>query len=273
MVASIAAEALKIRKRPATWVIGLLLMALIILFGYVIIYFVTQVEAEGITAEQLAILRESLLTQHIVPQVLSVLSQLGGPLALILGAMSAGSEYGWATIKTILTQRPARWEILAGKLLMLGATTAIFVVAGFATALIASLAIAQRTNVAVTLPAAQEIARGMGAAWLMLTAWTSLGLALAILFRGTSGAIGLGLVYALVVESIISGLAGRSDVLKTLYQGLLGPHTLALARSFEPAGDQAGAMISPERAALTLVCYIVACTLVALSLIQRRDVH
>ena len=53
-----------------------------------------------------------------------------------------GSEYGWATFKTILTQRPGRTTLFLGKLLALGVILALLVALTFAIGGASSLAVA-----------------------------------------------------------------------------------------------------------------------------------
>ena len=47
----------------------------------------------------------------------------------------------------------------------------------------------------------------MAAGWLILAAWAALGVLLGVLTRGTSLAIGVGILYALVIEGLLSAFA------------------------------------------------------------------
>ena len=109
LTASFAAEVLKLRKRPATWALGGLLAAAIVLLRYVLLYVISrQAPGPGVSAQEIAMLKEVLLPRNLVPTMLNILPSIGGAIALILGALVTGSEYGWTTLKTILTQRPGR---------------------------------------------------------------------------------------------------------------------------------------------------------------------
>ena len=275
LTASFSAEVLKLRKRPAVWTLGALLVAAIVLFRYVIGYAITrQPGGDAGNAQELAALAQSLLVRNVVPATVAMLSSVGGAIALILGALVAGSEYGWQTLKSILTQRPGRLAVLGGKALGLGAVLAAGVLASFAAALASSLVLAGVMDTSVALPGLGELARGVGAAWLILGAWAAVGMALATLFRGTALAIGLGLVYSLVLETIVGGLAGQVNWLATLYKGLPGPNAGALAAAFGPSGaaERAGALVGTTQAGLVLAAYVAASMALAALVLWRRDV-
>ena len=274
LTASFTAEVLKLRKRPATWALGALLAAAIVLLRYVLAYVISrQAPGPGVSAQEIAMLKEALLPRNVVPMMLNILPGIGGAVALILGALVAGSEYGWTTLKTILTQRPGRLGVLGGKALAVGGVLGLYVALSFAASLAAGLVLAGVTGGAATLPGAAEIARGLGAAWLILAAWAALGMLLATAFRGTALAIGLGLIYSLVVESIIATLAGGVTWLATLRKGLPGANAGALVDAFPVAvPDTASALVGPAHAGLVLAAYVVAGVALAALLLRRRDV-
>ena len=96
--------------------------------------------------------------------------------------------------------------------------------------------------------------------FLIFAAWTAFGLGLAVLFRGTALAIGLGLAYALVIDRLIAAFSGISDIVKTVSQGLLGTNANALVDPFRASaigeGTAAGAIAGPVQAAIVLGAYI-----------------
>ena len=74
----------------------------------------------------------------------------------------------------------------------------------FVAGLIASLVIAGIEGAPATLPSAWLLVRALAAGWLILAVWAALGVLLGVLTRGTSIAIGLGILYALLVEGLLS---------------------------------------------------------------------
>ena len=55
----------------------------------------------------------STLPDQLVANMLGGFPVFAGALALVFGALVFGSEYGWGTVKTLLTQRPGRGAVLA----------------------------------------------------------------------------------------------------------------------------------------------------------------
>jgi ABC-type transport system involved in multi-copper enzyme maturation permease subunit len=204
------------------------------------------------------------------------LSSLGGTLILILAALVGGSEFGWSTLTTILTQRPGRLSVFTGKLLATAVLLVLFVVLGYVVAAIGSLIVALLQHATVTWPPAADLARSAGAMLLIFGAWTAFGLGLAVLFRGTALAIGLGLAYALVIDRLVAAFSSISDIVKTVSQGLLGTNASALVDPFRASaigeGTGAGAIAGPGQAAIVLSAYIVVFVVLAGILLQRRDV-
>lgn len=277
MIASMAAELLKLRKRPAAWVLGSLLCGMVIMFGYVFTYLGTLISLPNSDPSFAAFIdeqRQALLPAHIVATVIPLLAGLGGPIGLVLGAMAVSSEYSWGTIKTVLTQRSARLHILAGKLLSLGVTLVVFVLLAFAAAGASSLILAYAMGGALVGPAAFQLAQGMGAAWLILGAWTLFGALLATLMRSTAFAIGFGLIWLLVLETIVKGLSTLHSSLNDVPNTLLSVNTSALAQPF--SGPSIMVTIppppSPTHAAMVLGMYILGCAALASLVFMRRDV-
>lgn len=297
---SFRAETLKLRKRPATWVLALVWMV-IIAFSYFSTYaFIVNAPPpappqgedapppevqEQMQAQEQAFndaILESLYPENLVSNLLTGgATNIGAALLLILGALAVGSEYGWGTFKTSMTQRPGRLGVLFGKLLAFAVVLVLFVLLGFATAALCSFVIiAQLKGAAVEWPSLATLAKGVGAGTLIFAVWGTLGFALAALFRGTALAIGLGLAWVLAVENLISGLAGpNSDnkTLETIRKVLPGENSFSLANSFGSAlpeeltgGFQP--LVEAGQAVWVLAAYAAGFVLISTLLVWRRDV-
>jgi ABC-2 type transport system permease protein len=119
MLASLGAELLKIRKRPSTWVLALIWLAIIVLLNYTLTYALLSSAPppsfpEGTPKKQQEQLQQQqeqfqeqqlrfLYPENLVPNLIPGYPNVGAPIALILGALAVGSEYGWSTFKTVLT--------------------------------------------------------------------------------------------------------------------------------------------------------------------------
>jgi ABC-type transport system involved in multi-copper enzyme maturation permease subunit len=228
---------------------------------------------------------EAMLPPSVTSTLLDGFPFFGGAIALILGVLTVGSEFGWDTFKTLFTQRPGRGQVFAAKLAALGVMIVPFVLALFAAGGIASVAIARIEGVAITGPDPLELVQGMLAGWLVLAVWAAVGVLLAVVTRGTSLAIGIGILYTLVIEGLISALASSVDALEPVVDLFLRANTYSLVRPLGGAGaaggDSAatagpgafsGPYVGEIQALVVLVAYIALFTGVAAWLMRRRDV-
>ena len=107
MVGSFLAEVLKLRKRPAVWVLGGLWIVVVVLFLYLLpalIFAVIIADAPPEAGPGLEEQFSTLTPGNLSPYLLQFLFPgLGTSVAIILGSLAAGSEYGWGTLKVILS--------------------------------------------------------------------------------------------------------------------------------------------------------------------------
>ena len=289
MLASLGAELIKVRKRVSTWVLGLIWLAVIILLNYVLIYVLLsnvpppafpagtpkaqqeqlQKQQEQYEQQQLAFL----YPEKLVPNLTPGFPNLGAPIVLILGALAVGSEYSWATFKTVLTQRPSRLSVFFGKMLALGVVLALLVVLIFVAGAVCSYIIAGLSGGSLRGPPAGGLIRALGAGWLILAVWATLGALLATLLRSTALAVGIGLVYSLGLESIIANLPIQNEIFKNAIEILPGKNSTFLAGSFSDQGLTAPQPVDATQATLVLLAYTAAFVLLAALVFSRRDVN
>lgn len=263
MIGSLSAELLKLRKRPAIWLVGAVPIAIVAAL-YLLTYF---------SAPESSAAVQRLLPQNVLAEVLRLLSFYGGAVALIFGAMCFGSEYGWDTLKVALPRRQSRLGFLSGKLLAASAALTALSVAWLLAGVLCSYVVAVFADAITEWPPIGELLKGLGAAWLITVAWGSLGALLATLFRGTALAGGLGLVYVLVVGSVIGQLARASEFFSVIEKVEIGENSFSLADSFRQYGpDAAASTTDPIHAALVLGVYLAGSVLLAMVLFWRRDV-
>jgi ABC-2 type transport system permease protein len=281
MLQTFRAEMFKVVRRPAIWIVAAVFLVLAQVFAYLFPYIAYRAGGgsgfgAGQTAEQLL---ADILPARLVPNTLSGFPMFAGAIALVIGGLIAGSEYGWGTLKTILTQRSGRLAVISGKLLAVLATTTALVVTVFALNALWSGVIASVESRPADWPALGELARGVGAGALIIGAWGLVGAAMGVLFRSTSLAIGLGLVWALVIENLVRGFAGAIGFLDAFQKVLPGVNAGSLAASFgaEVQGQPGGtpgvtAVVNGMHAAIVLLAYVVGLVLLAAVTLRRQDV-
>jgi ABC-type transport system involved in multi-copper enzyme maturation permease subunit len=282
MTGSFKAEILKLRKRPATWVLLGVTLALELLFGYILPYSSWATSDQNFQTQGLdprAVLAGT-LPGELVPTSLGGFPVFAGALALILGALAVGSEYGWGTMQTALTQRPGRLGVYAGKLAALAASTLAVVLATFALNAATAAVIATLESRPLDYPPLAELARGIGSGWLIMGMWCGLGALLGFAFRGVALPVGLGVVWVLGVENLVSAVADSLLTgLRPLRDLLPGVNAGSLVWSLAPGGGSSGEAppgvidaVSGGRATLALGVYVLGFALLGGLLFRRRDV-
>lgn len=267
-----SAEMIKLVKRPANWPLLAVALGLGLLFTYVIPYAGYAAGTGGPTAGRgLA----AVAPVQLVGNAVSGLPVFLGAIMMIMGVLAVGGEYGWDTWKTVLTQGPSRLAAFGGKLAALAVAVLAMVVALFVAGAAASVLIAAVEAQPLELPPVNELVIGLGAGWLLAAMWTAFGVLLAVLLRGVTLALGLGLVWLLAVQNLLALLAAPLlDWVAQAQQGLPGPNAGALAAALGSSPDAPGvvAVVGGGQAALVVAAYLIGFLVVGAAVLRQRDI-
>lgn len=273
---SIRAELLRLRKWSAIWVIIGVGQALTLSFGYVFNYVAYKTGDEsfaedGATSAQLL---AELMPSAIPDVIISGLPMFGGALALVVGALAAGNGFGWGTWKTVFTRGPSRVSAVAGSLAAVTAFVVVMMVASLVLCTGVSLAIAVGEGQSIDMPALTDLAASFGAGFLVLEMWALLGFLVGVIAKGPALAVGLGLVWSLVVENLLRGVGSLLSGVASLTDALPGTAGGSLAGAVVggPNGTP-GVLdaISGEQALVTVAAYVLVAAVAAVLVMRRRD--
>ncbi|PSK97219.1 ABC-type transport system involved in multi-copper enzyme maturation permease subunit [Haloactinopolyspora alba] len=280
LAAGTRAELLRLRKWPVVWVLVSVWLMLNLTFAYVFNYIAYATESGNFATEgnPRAALLEDVLPEAIPRIFTTGMPMFGGAIMMILGALAAGSGYGWGTWKTVLTQGPSRLATFGGMLAAVAGT----VVAVIAITLVADLAASTLITVSesepIVWPDLAALAEAAGSGLLIFGMWASAGVLIGVLTRSPAVAIGLGLVWSLVVENLLRSVSGLISGLNYVTDVMPGTSagSLAGAQGAVPGAEGDGApgvltVLDGGSAALLLVGYIAVFTVVAAALVRRRD--
>jgi ABC-2 type transport system permease protein len=278
MIASMRAELLRLGKWPVTWVIIGIWLALNLSFGYLFDY-LSYRDAVGGGDQRVA---DALLAQLSLAEVPSTmvtgLPMFGGALVLILAALATGSGYGWSTWRTVFTQGPGRLSALGGTMLALAVLLAVAAVLTLLADLAASAVVMTVAAQQLTWPGLAALAEGLGAALLIIAMWAAAGALVGIVARSPALSVGLGLVWLLVVENLLRGVASLLGPLESVTDVLPGSAAGSLAGALGAAteselGGAPGVLtvLTGAESIALLSAYLVALVTVAALLMSRRD--
>lgn len=280
LTSSVRAELLRLRKWPAVWVLAGVWLVLSLTFGYVFNYIAYATGSGNFGTGDAP--GETLLADLMpdaVPRILTGgMPMFGGAIMMILGALAAGGGYGWGTWKTALTQGPGRLTTFGGLLVTLAGIVIAVVAATFTLDLAASAIIATAESQAIVWPGLTDVAQSLGGALLILGMWTAAGVLIGTLTRSPALAVGLGLVWSLVIENLLRGVSGLLEGMKYVTDVLPGTAAGSMAGALgatpEAGGDGAPGVLTVlngGQSAILLAGYLVVFTAVAAVTMRRRD--
>jgi ABC-type transport system involved in multi-copper enzyme maturation permease subunit len=278
LLASTRAELLRLRRWPATWVLIGVWFALDLAFVYVFNYIAYRTGDVSGPADRVprAQLLAGLMPEAVPSAAVQGTPLFGGAIVLILGALAVGSGFGWGTWKTVLTQGPGRGTAFGGTLVVLGLTVVGLVLATFALDLGVSSVLALVEDQPVDLPSIGALAEGAGTGALVLGMWCAAGVLIGLLTRSPALAVGLGLVWALVVENLLRGVADLIGGLAVVTDHLPGTAAGSLVGSLGgAAGDRAPGVqtiLGAGTAVGFLLGYLALFAAGGLALMRRRDI-
>ena len=267
MIASIKAEWRKNRFRPAFLVsTGLIAGVTALVFSG------NWYQATHPGQADHPILLASLYPDQFVNNVMGAGFPLGAAMAIVLGAILAGSEYSWGTLKTLFTQRPGRLTTWVGRMTVFTVWMAILTTVLFVVGASFSVLIAAVNNHAIVWPSLADIAKGFATVWLIFVVNGSIGLALGVAVGQSAAAIGIGLVYLLSIEVIAVRFIDSisNGAYKWIGDLFLGQNATALIGHV--SGKAVGISISAEQAILVMFAWLAALLIVAAGLQRVRDV-
>lgn len=266
MIATIKAELRKTIRRPAL-LVGSGLVGAVVMLVYGVLWY----EAHHPSTAEHPVSLATLYPQDFVLNVLGAGYPLGAALAIVLGALVAGSEYSWGTVKTMFTQGPGRLVVWIGRTLVFMGWTGLMTLILFGVGAACSVVVASFEGHAISWPAAVDIAKGAGAIWLIFAANGAIGMTLGVLLRQSAAALGVGIVYLLGVEAIVVRFvdALNNGAYKWVGDLFAGPNATALLQSFN---QHAKPSIGAEQAVIVLAAFVVGLIVVAAGLQRVRDV-
>ncbi|MDQ4008617.1 MAG: ABC transporter permease [Actinomycetota bacterium] len=267
------AEVTKLLHRPAGWLLLAIAVVLSLTFAYLVPYAGYAAGTSGPPNSDRGL--PAMLPGEVVGSAIGGMPVFVGALALVFGVLVVGSEYGWETWKTVLAQGSSRLSVYSAKVGAVALGTLVLVASLFAVAAAASAVVAVVEDQPLLWPAATDLLVGVGAGWLVTTMWASLGVLLAVLLRSVAMPIGLGLVWLLAVQNLLTAIAAPLlDWVAQMQKGLPGPNAGSLVASLgaSPTTPGVDGLVGSGQATMVLFGYTVVFTVVGGWLLTRRDI-
>jgi ABC-2 type transport system permease protein len=193
-----------------------------------------------------------------------------GIIALVVAAANLATEYTAGTLKVLLVREPRRMVLLAGKVAGVGSFVAAGIAFALAASVVTSIAMAAVEGIDSsawwTIDGVAALLDSFVHVTLASWVWVLFGTMLAALFRSGFAAVGVGIGYPLVVESILQVVLPK--VAQWMPGSVLG--TFMAGDAAEALGEVGG--IGYVEAAVLSLAYGLSFLVVTFVLVQRRDV-
>ncbi|WP_194814830.1 ABC transporter permease subunit [Nocardia sp. XZ_19_385] len=277
MMASIRAEALRLRRWPTLWVLIAVWFTLNLTFMYALNYigYVSDDSSNATEGQPRDQLLAQMMPAAVPEEFAGGMVVFGGALMLILGALATGSGYGWGTWKTVFTQGPSRPEALAGTMIAVLTVVVGVVLGAFVVDLTVATAIAWAESQPIVLPSVGRSLTGIGSGIAILGMWSMLGVLIGIIARGPALAVGLGLVWVLVLENVLrffGEMLGSAGVVMNYLPGTAAGSLAGALRTLQ--GETTPGVlttITRSESIVALGVYLTAFIAGSVWLIRRRD--
>jgi len=274
----IKVEITKLRKRKMTWILLAVMVAYYCLafFGF---YAVVQNLPHEMNPERAAALRGALTLPSATNIIFSTALGVGSLLFIILVASAVGSEYGWSTIRQVLTRKGIRHHYILAKL----TAYLVYAIIGILLACITGFLFSMITTVLIdgsidwsfiTASFIGDMLRNYGWALYAVLPYILLAITFAVLGRSAMVGIGAGLGYYFIEQFAVLIFSMAGGTLAKIPHYLIGPNSEALlpqipmAGPFAPSGDPPSTLW----AAIAVAIYSIALLGVSLWLFKKRDI-
>jgi ABC-2 type transport system permease protein len=289
--ASLRAELLVMRKRPAIWMLVAFLPLSMLIAFYLTGYVYYRTAAHGLTigvnAQQVL---SALSPRQFLTAPLSMLgifsTAYGAVIFALLGALVAGSDWARGTIRTALLQGPSRLQARIGQDLAVLIATAASVLAAFAVAAVASAVVGAAHAGALApgdgrYPDFPQVAGGIGGALLLCLTYAAIGLTLGTLLRSDTAAIGVAVLWTVIVAYDLDDNYAWHGTLLDLYKLLPDASANTVSNLYNGIYSSVpgtviqapyGIQVLPATAVLTLGLYLIAGLVIPAVITRRRDI-
>ena len=222
VIAGARAEWYKFRRRPLPWILLAIMLGFLVLANASFLLLGAPAP-DTILAAAAAELRQLVMPPNSLYITLSSVNQVGGLLAIVLGAALVGSEYDRGTLRLLLARQPRRAVYLAGALLTLARALLFGLLLSAAAGLLLSLIITPLAELtvdwsaliaALTTPAYYA---ALLRSYVTLLVYGLLGVAATTLLRSLGAGVGMALGYyvldTLLITSTLSLLGTQLEQL------------------------------------------------------------
>ena len=278
MLDMIKVELTKLRKRRMTWIL-LGVMVAFYLLSFFGMYAVVQNPPNRMDPEATASLQSFLTLPKAANMIFSTAQSIGALLLVILVASAVGNEYGWGTIRQVLTRKGVRYQYILAKV----AAYIIYAIIGVVIAVIIGFLFSMITTSLIdggidwsfmTASFVGDMFKNYGWTLYAIIPYILLAVTFAVLGRSAMVGVGASLGYWFIEQIAVGIFSGAGGNWAKIPHYLIGPNSesllpgVAMSGPFAPSGDAPSTLW----AVMAVLIYSVALLGISLWLFKKRDI-
>jgi ABC-type transport system involved in multi-copper enzyme maturation permease subunit len=258
------ADLRKLMRRPASWVVWLILIVLIAL-----VYLGIGASAGQVTnAQQRAQIEAFLKDEAAFRTLLGFLVGLGGLLGVAYAGAVAGADWSWGTLRVAFARGESRTRYVLTSFVAVAIVIGIALLGSYLIGAGLVMLGATMAGVSTGLPSASFVAalpELLGRAWFGLLAQAALGFAIATVARSQLAGIGVGIAVYVAEQFVALAIPSQARYL---------PFTAAasLVQTPEQAAFAGVTLLEPAVALLLTSGYFIGALLVTVLVIERAQI-
>ncbi len=260
MLALLNSEIFRTVKRPVTWIMLAILVVIIAAF-YAIVYFTVGDPATN----------EALRPDATRNNGLAIGVQIASILVIVLSAQLMGSEYGWGTIRAMVSRASGRIPFIVAKLLVLAGYTVLTLLVSAAASVGLAFLFGGLANNDTSMSGNDwmNVIEAIGRDLLSIGVYAIIALVITILSRSTAAGIAGTLALSFLEGAIWALLGAASDTFDRVSEYFISYNVTGLSTIGTEAST---AGFDATRGAIILAAWLVGLLAIALFIFRRRDI-
>jgi ABC-2 type transport system permease protein len=257
-------ELFRVRKRPQSWWLLAVLVALeVMLYGIMVIVNFASSDPTSV--------KTNIQLPKIYDTGLVIVALAGTILAIIFGSSTLGSEYGWNTLRPLLARSRSRSALLSAKWLTIAIYTLALAIIGVLATMSASVAasLIVGEGAGVGSDTILDLVAVSARYFIGIFPYAALAMMLAVVTRSNTAGIAIAIALNLLEPAIFGLLGALSDVFHTLEKGGLAWNVNRIVLF---GGDNDVTASQATISVGVIAIYVALFIIISFRLFSRRDV-
>jgi ABC-2 type transport system permease protein len=268
---ALQSELFRLKKRPQTWIMPVLVTGFIAAF-YTVIYLIYHLGSVSDRDDML----ESARVDNIFSNGMQIFGFFGGILVVVVASSLIGSEYGWNTLRPLVARASSRTALLSAKWVVVTLYTILMVLVGVLVSMVIAAIVSLLLGNEITLSSSLWDDYLLGTLrWMVATLpYAVIAFAAALITRSNAAGIAIGIGLSFVEPLLFGLLSLASDVFETAQEYGIAWNVQQLA-TLPTRPDSFSEPVPAEQvwqSTAILAVYMAVAVIATYTIFKRRDI-